>query len=91
MDDTRGGGSAEGEALAVRGACGCGRHRSLPLRVIPDTASHLRNAIGDALPPETPLMTYRCRVCKQLIVLRASDLHFVDVRSGGVAGPTRTP
>lgn len=43
---------------------------------MPGAVEDLRNAVADVLPPDAPLMTYRCRVCKEVIVLRAADLHF---------------
>ncbi|MEN8376991.1 MAG: hypothetical protein ABFS34_16325 [Gemmatimonadota bacterium] len=88
MDDHERKAGAEG-TLPVRVACGCGTRR-LPLRVIPGPASDLRQAAGGTISPDTPVMTYRCRVCKEVVVLRAGDLHFVDVHSDDIAGSTRT-
>jgi hypothetical protein len=66
------------KALPVRGTCGCGSARSLPLRVLPDGVTALIASVGEGLHPDTPLMTYRCRVCKEVVVLRAVDLHFAS-------------
>jgi hypothetical protein len=88
MDDHERKAGAEG-TLPVQVACGCGTRR-LPLRVIPGSAADLRRAMGDTIASDTPVMTYRCRVCKEVVVLRAGDLHFVDVNSDDMAGHTRT-
>lgn len=65
-------------ALPVRATCGCGSARRLPLRVLPEAVSVLSGAGVDDLRPDTPLMTYRCRLCKEVVVLRAADLHFTN-------------
>ncbi len=66
------------DTLPVRVSCGCGRARRLPLRVLATAAADLRDLNGRPLPPDVPVMTYRCRVCKEIVVLRAIDLHFSD-------------
>ncbi len=66
------------DALPVSASCGCGRARRLPLRVLATAAADLRDGEGKPLPPDLPVMTYRCRVCKEVVVLRAVDLHFSD-------------
>lgn len=66
------------DTLPVSASCRCGRARRLPLRVLATAASDLRDVKGRPLPPDLPLMTYRCRVCKEVVVLRAIDLHFSD-------------
>jgi hypothetical protein len=76
-------------ALPVRATCGCGSARPLPLRVLPEALSVLVGSGGEELRPDTPLMTYRCRVCKEVVVLRAADLHFTNPTSDRVAKDNR--
>ncbi|HSM36499.1 MAG TPA: hypothetical protein VK837_08910 [Longimicrobiales bacterium] len=78
-------------ALPVRATCGCGSARRLPLRVLPEAVSALAGAAGEDLRPDTPLMTYRCRVCKEVVVLRAADLHFTNPMPGRVARGNHIP
>jgi len=67
-----------GPAVPIRARCGCEGPRTLPLRFVSDTLAVLRQNVGDLLGPETPVLTYRCRTCKQIIALTARDLFLVD-------------
>ena len=67
-----------GPAVPIRARCGCDGPRALPLRFVADTLTLLRQRVGAALEPETPVLTYRCRTCKQIIALTARDLFLVD-------------
>ncbi len=64
--------------LKVR--CACANRRTLPVWLVSDTLTELRSALAGVLQPARPVLTYRCRFCKQTIVLRAKDL-FLTVDS----------
>jgi hypothetical protein len=67
-----------GPAVPIRARCGCDGPRALPLRFVSDTLSVIRQHIGPVLMPDTPVLTYRCRTCKQIIALTARYLFLVD-------------
>lgn len=67
-----------GPAVPIRARCGCAGPRALPLRFVADTLTELRKKVGTTLEPDTPVLTYRCRTCKQIIALTARDLFLVD-------------
>jgi len=64
--------------VSIRVPCGCGAPRSLPIRLVRNALAHLRAQAGEMLQPDEPVMTYRCRHCKQIVVLRARDLYLAD-------------
>jgi hypothetical protein len=46
--------------------------------LVSETLVRLRNLLDGALAPDDPVMTYRCRKCKEIVVLTASDLYLAS-------------
>ncbi len=72
--------------VPVRAACGCAEVRTLPLRLVSDALARLRREAGGKLDPDEPVLTYRCRHCKQVIVLRAQQLYLAGPYTGTSVG-----
>lgn len=62
-------------AVPVRVRCACSVARALPIRLVSDTLSEIRAALAGRIEPRRPVMTYRCRICKEIVILRAEDLY----------------
>lgn len=60
--------------VPISARCACSSRRTLPLRLVSDTLTELRGALAGTIHPSTPVLTYRCRYCKSIVVLRARDL-----------------
>jgi hypothetical protein len=65
----------EGPTVPIRVRCGCRASRTLPVWLVSDTLVFLRRSLNGALAPEMPVMTYRCRHCKEIVTLTASDVY----------------
>lgn len=69
-------------AVPIRARCSCTTRRTLPVWLVSDTLTEIRAALAGVLAPDRPVLTYRCRVCKDVVVLHARDLYFVDGEPG---------
>jgi hypothetical protein len=67
-----------GPAVPIRARCGCGGARTLPVWLVSDTLVTLRQQLNGTLKPDDPVMTYRCRHCKQIVILTASEVYLSD-------------
>ena len=65
----------EGPTVPIKVRCGCRSPQTLPVWLVSDTLAFLRQSLRGSLKPEAPVMTYRCRHCKQIVVLTASDIY----------------
>ncbi len=65
----------EGPTVPIRVRCGCRATQTLPVWLVSDTLVYLRQTLGGSLAPDQPVMTYRCRHCKQIVPVTASDLY----------------
>lgn len=65
-------------AVPIRIRCSCTSRRTLPVWFVSDALTQMRAALAGVLGPDRPIMTYRCRLCKDLVILRARDLYLVD-------------
>ena len=70
--------SYTGPTVPIRTRCGCGGSKTLPVWLVSDTLVTLRRLLDGALDPDQPVMTYRCRVCKEIVVLTAADVYLVS-------------
>lgn len=61
-------------AVPIKARCACSTSRTLPVWLVSDTLKLLRERLAGALDPDQPVLTYRCRSCKQIIALKARDL-----------------
>ncbi len=68
-------------AVPIRVRCSCASRRTLPVWLVSDALTQIRVALNGVLGPDRPVMTYRCRVCKDLVILRARDLDLADAPS----------
>ncbi len=85
-------------AVPIRARCSCPSRRTLPVRLVSDTLTEIRAALAGVIEPDRPVLTYRCRVCKDIVVLRARDLFLADPQlvdlpaaagtGGSLIGPT---
>lgn len=57
--------------------CGCKYTRSIPLHMVSDTLAKLREIIDGEMDADTPIQTFRCRHCKEIVELTAKDLYLV--------------
>jgi len=78
VDETMDQAPANLPTVSIRAPCGCAVPRSLPIRLVSNALRQLRAEAGGLLRPDEPVMTYRCRHCKQIVVLRARDLYLAD-------------
>ena len=62
--------TVSGEIIPI--ACRCAKMP--PLRLLQPGVTFLRQLVGHRLPPELPMLSYRCGDCKTVIVARAIDL-----------------
>jgi len=51
--------------------------------LVSDTLAFLRQSLSGLLEPDAPVMTYRCRHCKQIVVLTASDIYLSTETTAG--------
>ncbi|HET9981959.1 MAG TPA: hypothetical protein VFQ38_00160 [Longimicrobiales bacterium] len=61
-------------AVPIKARCACHTSRTLPVWLVTDALTVLRERLSGALEPDQPVLTYRCRSCKQIIALSARDL-----------------
>lgn len=67
-----------GPTVPIRTRCGCGGSKTLPVWLVSETLVRLRHLLEGALAPDDPVMTYRCRKCKEIVVLTAADLYLAS-------------
>lgn len=67
-----------GPTVPIRVTCSCPGERSLPLRLLSDTLSELRLYLRGRMPASRPVLTYRCRHCKEVVVITAGQLYLAD-------------
>lgn len=67
-----------GPTVALNVRCGCATARRVPIRLASDGLSLLRQHVRGQLPGDLPIMTYKCRHCKQVATLTAADLYLAD-------------
>lgn len=65
-------------AVPIKASCSCAGKRTLPVWLVSDTLTEMRAALAGVIEPDRPVLTYRCRVCKDIVVLRARDLYLID-------------
>ncbi len=65
-------------AVPIKAQCSCPSRRTLPVWLVSDTLTEIRAALTGVIAPDRPVLTYRCRVCKDIVVLRARDLYLTD-------------
>ena len=65
-------------AVPVKARCGCPTRRTLPVWLVSDTLSFLRSRLAGEIAPGRPVLTYRCRFCKEVVILRARDLFLAE-------------
>jgi hypothetical protein len=65
----------EGPTVPIRVRCGCRTSRTLPLWLVSDTLVFLRQNLNGSLTADAPVMTYRCRHCKEIVILTAGDVY----------------
>ncbi len=68
-------------AVPIKARCSCTAKRTLPVWLVSDTLTEIRAALMGVIAPDCPVLTYRCRVCKDIVVLRARDLYLTDAEA----------
>jgi hypothetical protein len=72
----------EGPTVPIRVRCGCRTPQTLPVWLVSDPLAFLRQTLSGALAPDAPVMTYRCRHCKQITVITAADIYLSTEPTG---------